>query len=139
MSEERLMKAPLSPRIHGYIDYLAVALLVLAPTLFNFSGVAAGLCYGLAVVQLGMSLLTAYPLGAAKLIPFTVHGTIELITSIALIAAPFLFGFSGIAAARNFFIIGGVVLFLVWLTTNYKAAERPVAGAGVVARRRTHA
>jgi Kef-type K+ transport system membrane component KefB len=129
------MKALLSPRIHGYGDYLIVALLALAPSLFDFSGLPAVLCYVLAVVQLGMSLLTAYPLGVAKIIPFTVHGTIEAVTSIALVLMPFLFGFSRVDSARNFFVILGIGLFLVWLTTNYKAAERPIQG-GVGLRRR---
>ena len=129
------MRALLSPRVHGYGDYSIVALLALAPTLFNFSGVAAGLCYGLAVVQLGMSLLTAYPLGVAKLLPFTIHGTIEVITSVAMVAAPFLFGFSEVASARNFFIVSGIGLFLVWAVTNYKAAERPMHRMGMRTRR----
>ncbi|HEX8440248.1 SPW repeat domain-containing protein [Archangium sp.] len=131
------MKAPLSPRIHGYIDYAAVAMLALAPTLFDFSGLPAVLCYVLAVVQLGMSLLTAYPLGAAKIIPFTVHGSIEAATSILLVVAPLLFGFSDVRSARNFFIVSGIALFAVWLTTNYKAAGRPVHG-DVGVRRRAH-
>jgi hypothetical protein len=129
------MKRFLSPRNHGYIDYLAVAMLLLAPTLFRFSGLPAVLCYLLAVVQGGMSLLTAYPLGVAKVIPFTVHGTIEVITSVALVIIPFL-GFSDMVRARNFFIGSGIALFLVWLTTNYQAAERPVRGLGL--RRHLH-
>jgi hypothetical protein len=129
------MKPPLSPRIHGYIDYAAVILLALAPTLFGFSGLPAALCYVLAVFQLGMSLLTAYPLGVARIIPFTVHGSIEAAASVLLVVAPFLFGFSEIVRARNFFIIGGIALFAVWLTTNYKAAGRPVHG-GLGMRRR---
>jgi hypothetical protein len=131
------MKRPLNPRAHGYIDYLAVAALLLAPTLFNFSGLPAALCYVLAVVQGGMSLLTAYPLGAAKVIPFPLHGAIEAVTSVALVIAPFLLGFSDISAARNFFIVGGIALFLVWLTTNYQAAARP-ARMGIGHQRRIH-
>ena len=113
----------LNPRVHGYIDYAAVAILALAPTLFGFGGIAAALCYILAAVQLGMSLATAYPVSIAKLIPFTIHGGIELATSVFLVIAPWLFGFSDIAAARNFFIIGGIVLLGVYLTTDYKAAD----------------
>lgn len=129
------MKALLSPRVHGYGDYLIVALLALAPTLFNFSGTPAVLCYVLAVAQLGMSLMTAYPLGVAKIIPFPVHGSVEVVTSLFLVIAPFLFGFSRIISARNFFLVGGIGLFLVWLTTNYRAAERPLQG-GMGMRRR---
>ncbi len=130
------MRAPLSPRIHGYIDYVAVGLLALAPALFDFSGLPAALCYVLAIVQLGMSLMTAYPLGVAKLLPFTIHGTIEAATAAFLVIAPFLLGFSEIVSARNFFMVAGIGLFLVWAVTNYKAAERPLSGTGIGVRRR---
>jgi uncharacterized membrane protein len=114
----------LNPRAHGYIDYVAVALLALAPSLFGFGGIAATLCYLLAVVQLGMSLVTAYPTSIAKLIPFTIHGAVELATAVFLVAAPWLFGFAGVDAARNFFIAGGIGLLLVYFVTDYKAADR---------------
>ena len=44
--------------------------------------------------------------------------------------------FTNVENARNFFLASGIGLFLVWLTTNYKAAERPVQGMGI--RRRVH-
>ncbi|MGC4000760.1 MAG: hypothetical protein QM767_26230 [Anaeromyxobacter sp.] len=112
----------LNPRIHGYIDYVAVVGLALAPTLFGFMGVPATICYVLAAVQLGMSLITAYPVSVAKVIPFTVHGGIELLTALFLLAAPWIFAFADVLAARNFFIAAGVGLFLVYLVTDYKAA-----------------
>ena len=130
------MKAPLSPRNHGYIDYLAVGMLLLAPTLFRFSGLPAALCYVLAVFQGGMSLMTAYPLGLAKIIPFPLHGSIEAVTSVALVVLPFLLGFSEVVRARNFFIVSGIALFAVWMVTNYRAAELPTGGIGM--RRRIH-
>jgi hypothetical protein len=113
----------LNPRIHGYLDYGAVALLAVAPSLFGFSGMAAAICYFVAVVQLGMSLITAYPLSLAKIIPFTVHGGIELGVAIGLALSPWLFGFSHNDAARSFFIIAGVGLSLVFFVTNYRAAD----------------
>ena len=116
----------LNPRVHGYLDYAAVLLLALAPTLFGFSGTPAALCYVFAILQGGMSLMTAYPLGALKAIPFTVHGGIELASAILFILAPWLFRFVDIGAARNFFLIAGVGLALVWATTDYKAAPRNV-------------
>ncbi|AKT36796.1 SPW repeat domain-containing protein [Chondromyces crocatus] len=113
----------LNSRIHGYIDYALVALLVLAPSLFGFAGVAATICYILAVLQLGMSLLTAYPLGVVKAIPFPVHGGVELVAGVFLLAAPWLFNFAHVASAQIFFIVAGVVLAIVWLVTNYRTAE----------------
>jgi hypothetical protein len=121
----------LSPRVHGYLDYAVVLLLALAPTLFGFSGTPAALCYIVAILQMGMSLMTSYPLGLARVIPFTLHGAIELVAAIGLILSPYLFDFGTVDAARNFFIISGVALAGVWLTTDYKAAtygwEREVA------------
>lgn len=120
----------LNPRIHGYLDYLAVALLALAPTIFGFSGTPAVLSYVVAVAQLGMSLLTAYPLGIKKIIPFTVHGGVEVAVTILFLVSPWLFGFSDHDTARNFFLASGVGLGIVYLITNYKAADREY-GKGV--------
>ncbi|HKO46420.1 MAG TPA: hypothetical protein VJV79_01775 [Polyangiaceae bacterium] len=113
----------LAPRTHGFIDYLAVIGLALAPTLFGFAGVAATLCYVLALVHLAMSLLTAYPLGIAKVIPFSIHGGVEVVVSIFLVTAPWIFGFADVPAARNFFIVSAATLLLVYLLTNYRAAD----------------
>lgn len=71
-------------------------------------------------------------LGVVKLIPFTVHGAIEFVIAIALVAMPWLLGFANQPAARNFYVGSGVVVFIVWLITDYKAAEfarRATAGA----------
>jgi hypothetical protein len=113
----------LSPRVHGFLDYLVVAFLLVAPSLFGLRGIAATLCYVVAPTQLVMSLLTDYPLGVAKLIPFTVHGAIEVVMALGLIAMPWLFGFSAVDVERNFFIASGVGLGLVWVMTNYAAAS----------------
>jgi hypothetical protein len=120
-----MMAGPLSPRVHGFIDYGSVVFLVLSPMLFGFSGVPATLCYLFAGALLVLSLITAYPLGVAKLVPFTIHGAIEAVSAVGLVLAPFLFGFSDVPAARNFFLVAGVALGIVFLVTNYKAAERP--------------
>jgi hypothetical protein len=120
-----MMRGPLSPKVHGILDYGAIALLFLAPTLFGFGGTAAGILYFIAIVYLGMVLLTAYPMGLAKVIPFTVHGWVEAGLAVFFIIAPFLFGFSDVAAARNFYLVAGIGLGGVFLLTNYQAAERP--------------
>lgn len=122
----------LSPRVHGYVDYAFVLILALSPTLFGFMGTAAALCYVLAILQLGMSMMTSYPLGMTKVIPFTLHGFIELLSAVGLVLAPYLFDFWEVVPARNVFIAFGVALFGVWMTTDYKAAmpgwEREAAG-----------
>lgn len=121
----------LSPRVHGYIDYAAAVMLFLAPTLFGFGGVPATICYVLGAMHTVMTLLTAYPLGLAKLIPFPVHGGIEVFVALFAFASPWLFGYSHVDAARNFFIAAGISLAVVWLVTDYRAAQGTTPSYGV--------
>jgi hypothetical protein len=116
----------INPRPHGYIDYGAIVLLAVAPSLFGFGGTPAIVCYAVALVYLGMCLLTAYPLGAIKAIPFPVHGGVELVLAIAFAAAPWLLRFADDPVPRNFFLVVALALAGTWLLTNYKAAEYPV-------------
>lgn len=111
----------LSPRVHGYIDIAVVAVLVLAPTLLGFGGRPASLCYVLAAIHTALTLLTAYPMGVLKMIPFPVHGGLEAVVAPLLVASPWLVGFAHVPAARSFFIASGLSLAAVWLLTNYKA------------------
>src|SRR3954469_21750980 len=111
------------PKIHGYLDYAVILLLIVAPSLFKFVSEASKVSYTLAFVYLVLVLATAYPLGLFKVIPFTVHGTIELILSPILVAMPWIAGFKYDDTSRYFYIIAGIALFLVWLTTDYKAAD----------------
>lgn len=113
----------LTPRMHGYLDFVVVAAFALAPTLFNFSVTPARASYLLAAVHLLLTLFTRFPMGIVKLVPFTVHGVIEFLVSFTLMALPFVLGFAGEVAARNFYVAFGVVVFLVWLVTDYKAAD----------------
>jgi len=113
----------LSPRVHGYLDFVVVAAFALAPTVLGFSKTPATIAYALAVIHLLLTLATAFPMGIVKLVPFTVHGAIELVVVFALLGIPFLFGFADEIVARNFFMGFAVVIFLVWLMTDYKAAE----------------
>lgn len=113
----------LSPKVHGILDYVVVVAFALAPTLFHFSQLPAVISYALAVIHLLLTLTTAFPLGVVKWIPFTIHGSLELIVSVALVVLPWVAGFAGEAAARLYFVSSGVVIFVVWLLTDYKAAR----------------
>jgi hypothetical protein len=114
----------MGPRMHGYLDYAMVALFAIAPTIFGWNGIPRNACYIMAAVQLTLSLLTAYPLGAVRMIPFTVHATIEFVTALVLLAMPWVGNFSDVDAARNFFLAGGIGLLALWTVTDYKLAER---------------
>jgi hypothetical protein len=117
--------------MHGYLDYSAVALLLLAPAIFGFSAEAARASYILAGVQLTYSLLTAYPLGAVKMIPFVIHAAIEFVTAAVMIILPWMAGFNDDAAARNFFVAAGLGLMAVWALTDYRGNQTGGEAAGV--------
>jgi hypothetical protein len=112
----------LSPRVHGMLDYATVALFALAPTLFDFSGPYATACYVLAGGYLLITLLTDFPMGVARVIPFPMHGGLELVSGLALLAVPFLFGFhDDNHEARNFFMGMGILFLGSWLLTDWRA------------------
>jgi hypothetical protein len=127
----------LKPRPHGVIDYAAIALLAVAPSIFGFGGTPATLCYAIAVAYLLLAALTAYPLGLVKIIPFTFHGGVELVLAPLLAALPWLANFADLPVARNFFLVMAVALLGVWLVTDYRAAADDPASHRVD--RRSHA
>ncbi len=108
----------LSPMLHGYIDFLTVVIFAVAPTVFGFDGLPAYIAYALAVIHLVLTLTTAFPKGVVGVVPFAVHGLIEIVVAIVLVILPFVFGWTD--APRNFFIGIGIVIFLVWLLSDYR-------------------
>lgn len=84
----------LSPKIHGYLDYVVVIGFLLAPTLLGLSGIPATIAYLLAPVHLLVMLLTNFPLGIFKAMSFRLHSNIEFLVSFILITLPWLLGFA---------------------------------------------
>jgi hypothetical protein len=54
-----------------------------------------------------------------KVIPFRIHGAIDLLAAFFLVVAPWVLGFSGIAGPRNFFLAVGILSFTVVALTDY--------------------
>ena len=114
----------ISPRIHGYFDFLTVFIFLLAPTLLGLSQLSAMLAYGLAVVHLIVTLTSDFPFGIVKIIPFTIHGWIERMVGPLLIAIPFILNFSTEETARNFYIAMGIIIIVVGMLTDYQGEAR---------------
>ena len=110
----------ISPFIHGFLDYFTVALFAIAPIVLSFAELPKLICFALAAVHLVTTLLTAFPLGVAALIPFPIHGWMERVIGPVLVALPFVLGFAGLAVW--FFVAAGVTIVLVALVTDYHAA-----------------
>jgi hypothetical protein len=111
----------ISPHGHGYLDYVTVVLFLVAPALIGLTGMAGTFAYTLAGIHLAMTLITDFPLGAAKLLPFTIHGWVERVVGPVLILLPFGLGFG--APARSFYLVIGIVIVLVGLLTDYRRTQ----------------
>lgn len=132
------MKRPLKPLPHGIIDYVWVAKTIAAPWLLGFSRnkKATAHCLAAGAGIAAMSLLTRYPRGAAKLIPFPMHGIIEALAGAETALAPWTMGFADNAKAKWFHVISGLGVLGVVAMTDYQAAE---AGESRRNARSTHA
>jgi hypothetical protein len=99
-----IVKKPISPTMHGVIDYATVATTAAVPRLLGFPKQAAQVCYALASGYGGLSSVTNYPLSVKRAVPFKVHGAAEAAVGLALPFLPWMLGFAKHRPARNFFL-----------------------------------
>ncbi len=83
-------------RVHGMVDYIVGALLIVAPWLFGFADGGAEqwvpIILGAGVIL--YSLMTDYELGVMKAIPMSMHLMLDIGGGIFLAVSPWLFGFA---------------------------------------------
>lgn len=113
---------------HGIFDYMLVVFLFLSPTMFGMQQYTGGLVYGLAVFMLTLALTTNYKLGVLKLIPIPAHGIIELILPLLLVLSPWIFDFAHVKAEKNYFMILGIVIYIVHLFSYYHEGVKTNSG-----------
>lgn len=119
--------ALIRPTTHRVLDGVTVVAFAVSPFVFGLAGVAAYLAWSLAVVHLMMTLVTAFPGGAPRPVPFRLHGLIEWLVGVVLILAPFALGWTG--TARWFYVVAGVVILAVRLSSDYGTGSPPAPGA----------
>jgi hypothetical protein len=116
---------PIDPRTHGYLDYITVAVFLLAPGLLGFDGLPALLSWLLAGVHAALTVATDFPLGRLGWLPFWVHGWIERAVGPALVFLAFMPKFTGGGSAYSFYLVMGFVIVTVGWFTDY--SEEPKA------------
>jgi hypothetical protein len=85
---------PVDATLHGVVDYSAGALLTTVfPILAGIEGTrAARQIRAAGAIHASYSVLTDYPLGVIKVLPFQAHLALDAVGAIALAATPFLTG-----------------------------------------------
>ena len=115
----------LNSRIHGAVDYGVVLFLMISPSYFGLADITSKCTYVLAIIHLLLTVSTNFELGILKIIPFKVHGMIELAVSIALLAVGYFLGNLEGDLSRYFYLSFAVAVFITWILTDYKnAAEK---------------
>ena len=121
MSLVRLLPAWL----HAIADYaVAASLIVVAAAVGGSTGaVATGVVVGIVVAV--VSMMTKYPLGVVKVLPFTIHSAGDYLAAALLIGAPFVLNFwSGDTGLSVFYLVAGGAVLAVSLVTNYQYSPK---------------
>lgn len=113
------MKKPISPRVHGVIDYATAAATALMPLLSRRSRSATRTAETWAAGYAILSALTNYPLAIKRAIPFKSHGTIDRALGLVVPAMPWIIGFARDRRARNFFLGLAAVSVVVTVLTDW--------------------
>lgn len=113
------MWKPITPRLHGIIDYTTSAATATAPLLLNMPPRAKAAAEVLAGGFGGMAALTDYPLGVKRVIPFKGHGLADTLLGLAIPALPFVLGVGRNKSARNFFLGLAAVSVVVTALTDW--------------------
>ena len=110
---------------HAIADYAVAGTLIVVAAAVGGSteAVAAGIVIG--VVVLVVSMLTKYPLGVVKVLPFTIHSAGDYLAAALLVAAPWVLNFAdGDSGITAFYVVAGIAVLAVSLITNYQYSPK---------------
>ncbi len=121
----------ISTRVHGILDYLTGALLIVAPWLFGFAtgGVAQWLPILLGAATIGMGLLTRYEYAVLRVIPLRAHLAFDVASGLLLAVSPWLFGFAALIWWPHL-LVGLTEIVVPLLTRRDETVGRSAGNAG---------
>src|SRR5215213_7788863 len=102
-----LRQGPIPRAVHGILGYSDEG-----------AATAVSIVAGI-VVLIGAAVTKCFPTSVIKSLPVAGHLTLDFTLVAALIAAPFLFGFSDDGTPTAFFIVAAVLALLVTLATRW--------------------
>ncbi|MEJ2863568.1 hypothetical protein [Actinomycetospora flava] len=118
--DARLPK-PITPELHGALDYGFLALNVIVPRLLRLPSRARAVFAAFGLVQGGLNAITDQPLAARHLVPFALHGRIERDSLPIYLGLPLLTGILRDRRTLAWFITAGATLVTVYNLTDWQA------------------
>jgi hypothetical protein len=121
MSLVRLLPA----QLHAVADYAVGIVLIVAAIAVGGSAGAVGTGIVVGATVLAVSMLTKYPLGVVKVLPFTVHSAGDYLAAVLLLGAPWVLNFaSGDGGLTALYVAAGIAVLAVSLVTNYQYSPK---------------
>jgi hypothetical protein len=110
---------------HAIADYAVGILLIVVAVASGVGGAAEATGIVVGATVLLVSVLTRYPLGIVKVLPFQVHSAGDYLAAALLIVAPFALGFNDTEAGISaFYVVMGIAVLAVSLITNYQYSDK---------------
>jgi len=121
-------------KVHGILDYVVGAALIVAPWLFGFAGVGGAAVIIPIVLGVGLivySLFTKYEWGPFGLIPMPVHLAFDIVASLFLALSPWIFGFAGesVNVWLPHVVVGAAVIVVVLFSQTQPQGSSAKTGA----------
>lgn len=116
-------------KIHAFLDYPVAFALIGLPFLLGLGAsnpLALWLSVATGVAAFMLTVLTDHETGIIRVVPYSLHVAVDFMVGLVFIAAPFLFGFSGLDA-WFYWLNGAAVLTVIALSRPLFEAREPVA------------
>jgi hypothetical protein len=111
--------------LHAVADYAVGGLLIIVALVAGGSDEATGVGVVVGAVVLAVSVMTKYPLGVVKVLPFTIHSAGDYLAAALLVLSPFALGFTDTDGGLSaFYIVAGLAVLAVSLITNYQYSPK---------------
>ncbi|MEM7117044.1 MAG: hypothetical protein AAF614_31720 [Chloroflexota bacterium] len=103
--------------IHAYLDYPVALALIALPFVLGLgmsNPLARWLSVSIGVAAFVLTLLTNHELGVIRVLPYSLHLSVDFLVGLLFVAAPFIFQFNGVDA-WYYWLNGTAVLIVVSL------------------------
>lgn len=111
----------ISSKSHGILDYIFSAFILASPLLFKMEGTLCTITYLLGAVHLCLTVLTDFEVGLIKVIPFRIHGLIEIIVSLGLAVLAFWFYNNANTFGFYYYMALAITIVVVFILTDFKS------------------